>query len=215
MSITHFWLVRHGETQWNASRRLQGWLDIPLSSVGIRQAEQLADYLRSPSFDAAIDAVVSSDLSRAFETARIAASHFGHAIEASPELRERSYGVYEGQDWAMLNNPLTGAAAVNFRDPQQDIEKGEALHRFDARIREAFEALARRHQGRNVLAFAHGGVIDIAWRRASRLSLDAERPDPILNTSINRFSIDGDNNWTLMDWGRVGHLEISALDDIV
>lgn len=213
MSITQFWLVRHGETLWNANKRLQGWLDIPLSPVGLKQAERLGEYLRSTSFDVPIDVVVSSDLSRAFETARIAAGHFGHTIHADPELRERSYGIYEGQDWATLHGML--ASGVNFRDPQQAIEQGESLHSFEQRVSNAFQSLAQRYRGQRVLAFAHGGVIDIAWRRASQLALDFERADPILNTSINHFSIDENNNWKMIDWGRVEHLETTALDDII
>lgn len=215
MSMTHFWLIRHGETQWNANKRLQGWLDIPLSPVGIKQAEQLGDYLRSPSFDIRVDAVVGSDLSRAFETARIAASHFGHDIEPNPGLRERCYGIYQGQDWASLNIMLADSQGVNFRDPKQDIEEGEALHSFEHRVISTFEDLAKRHQGQNILAFSHGGVIDIAWRKASQLSLDAKRGGPILNASINQFSIDENGGWNMVAWGQVEHLETSALDDIL
>ncbi|PLC51416.1 phosphoglycerate mutase [Pollutimonas subterranea] len=215
MNITQFWLVRHGETEWNANRRLQGWLDIPLSPVGIRQAEQLADYFQSPDFDVPIDAIVSSDLNRAFETARISAGHLGLPLHASPDLRERCYGIYEGRDWAMLDELRANGGGVDFRNPQQAVEKGESLHDFSARIGEAFEALAQQYQGKSLLVFSHGGVIDIAWRKARGISLDAARPDPILNTSINHFSIDEDKNWAMIDWGRIGHLETSALDDVL
>lgn len=215
MNSTQFWLVRHGETEWNASRRLQGWLDIPLSQVGIKQAEQLAEYLQSSAFAVSIDAVFSSDLNRAFETANIAAGHFGHPVHASQELRERCYGIYEGRDWATLNELRANNVGVDFRDPQQAVENGESLHSFGSRITTAFEALARQYKGQRILVFSHGGVIDIAWRNARGISLNAARPDPILNTSINHFSIDDDNNWTMIDWGRVGHLETSALDDVL
>ncbi|NYT62033.1 histidine phosphatase family protein [Alcaligenaceae bacterium] len=214
MSKTRFWLIRHGETEWNANRRLQGWLDIPLSAVGARQAEQLRDYLQSSSFTAPVNVVVSSDLSRAFETARIAAGHFGHAIEANDALRERCYGIYEGQDWHSLNAEQAGSQ-VNFRDPQQAIERGETLHDFAHRITQAFEDIARRYPGRNILAFSHGGVIDIAWRKASNLALEVKRHEPILNASINQFSIDQDMNWQIKDWAQAEHLEIPALDDIL
>lgn len=215
MSMTRFWLIRHGETEWNANQRLQGWLDIPLSPVGIKQAEQLRDYLGSDSFTAPIDVVVSSNLSRAFETARIAATQFGHPVVASQALRERCYGIYEGQDWSSLNAGQADGSTINFRDPQQALEKGEALQEFANRISQAFEDLAQRYPGRNVLVFAHGGVIDIAWRKASSLTLEAKRHDPILNTSINQFCIDQDMNWQLMDWAQVEHLEASALDDVL
>ncbi|PLC55361.1 phosphoglycerate mutase [Pollutimonas nitritireducens] len=215
MNGTQFWLVRHGETEWNANRRLQGWLDIPLSAVGVRQAEQLAEYLQSPAFDVSIDAIASSDLSRAFETARIAAGHLGLQVRASRDLRERCYGIYEGRDWTALDALRAGQGGVDFRDPQQAVEKGESLHAFSVRISGAFEALAQQYKGQRVLVFSHGGVIDIAWRKTHGISLGAARPDPILNTSINHFSIDEANNWAMIDWGRIGHLETSALDDVL
>src|SRR3546814_10221871 len=98
MHTTQFWLIRHGETQWNAERRLQGSLDIPLNTTGIEQAERLGPYLRSPLFDTRIDTVVSSDLGRAYDTALAAAGHFQLPIERNQRLRERCYGIYEGQD---------------------------------------------------------------------------------------------------------------------
>jgi probable phosphoglycerate mutase len=214
MKMTQFWLIRHGETQWNALQRLQGWRDIPLNAQGVQQAERLGDYLRS-SFDVRVDAVVSSDLVRAFDTAQIAASHFGVPVVACADLRERNFGIYEGRDWASLNGEQNGQGGLNFRDPHQAVEQGETLHRFDERIGTAFEVLAQRYAGQNVVAFAHGGVIDIAWRRASGLSLEAPRLGLILNTSINHFSIDQSGNWSLVNWGQAEHLESSTLDDIV
>ncbi|HEY9279446.1 MAG TPA: histidine phosphatase family protein [Eoetvoesiella sp.] len=215
MSTTQFWLIRHGETQWNIEKRLQGWLDIPLNDRGVGQAERLGDYLRSPLFDVQVDVVVSSDLSRALDTARIAAGHFGKPVEACAQLRERSFGIYEGWDWAALNGESSGQAGLNFRDPHQLIERGETLHDFGIRIGKAFEDLAQRYKGQNIVAFAHGGVIDVAWRKASRLSFQAPRLDLILNTSINHFAIDEDHNWNIINWGQAEHLDIAALDDII
>lgn len=215
MNTTRFWLIRHGETQWNADRRLQGWLDIPLSAVGVQQARQLGSYLRSLSFGAKIDLVVASDLTRAYDTARDAAGHFGLPIERHAGLRERCYGVYEGQDWALLNGKHEGGLPVNFRDPDQAIEQGETLRVFSSRIAQAFEGLAQDHIGKNIMVFSHGGVIDIAWRIANKLPLDAVRPDPILNASINQFAIDADRGWHMHEWGQTEHLDMAALDDVI
>ena len=211
---THFWLIRHGETQWNAEKRLQGWRDIPLSSVGIKQAEVLGEYLRVETFDPPIDLVVSSDLARAHDTACIATGHLGFPILACAELRERSYGIYEGQAWAALDG-LKAKNRLNLRDPDQDIDQGESLRTFQMRILAAFEDLARRYKGRNILVFSHGGVIDVVWRKVSNLAVDAPRPHPILNTSINNFSIDENGHWALKAWGCTSHLEKTTLDDII
>ena len=213
MSATQFWLIRHGETQWNADRRLQGWRDVALNATGIEQARCVAAYLGSSSFTPKIDVVLSSDLGRALNTARIGAAHLQQTIETDALLRERNYGIYEGQDWAELKVDPGRTQGVDFDDPGQAVENGESLRAFNDRIVAAFEALAQRHASRNVLVFTHGGVVDIVWRRASQLSLQAPRPEPILNGSINHLSIDHENRWSLVDWGITQHLESVVLSD--
>lgn len=215
MKTTHFWLIRHGETEWNAVRRLQGWLDIPLSNRGVEQAERLARFLRSGSFEHSMDAIVSSDLSRAYDTAVRATQHMGLLIERHPSLRERSYGIYEGEDWNLLNGRDPERPHVNFRDLHQPVEGGESLAVFAQRIQNAFENLARKHPNQNLMVFAHGGVIDIAWRRTNNVPFDMPRPSPIVNTSINQFLITDDGQWREVSWGQTLHLEDDALDDVM
>src|SRR5690625_571061 len=212
MKTSHFWLIRHGETAWNAARRLQGWRDIALNTTGIDQAHHLARYLSSPDFTERVDAVISSDLSRAHETARVAAGHFGHPVITTPLLRERNFGIFEGQPLVMQDNGRAGLADFDLRCPHSEVEQGETLTRFAQRVQQAFEGLARDHAGKNLMVFAHGGVIDIVWRVSQQLGLDAFRAEPILNTSINRFSIDVENNWTLQEWGQVNHLNVAEVE---
>lgn len=214
MNTTHFWLIRHGETEWNANRRLQGWLDIPLSEIGLQQAQQLAEYLKTvtaPRFDA----VHTSDLSRAAETARLATAHLGLPVIASPRLRERNYGRYQGLDWTALSEGLA-SQGVNLRDPDQAVEEGESLRAFAQRITTTFHDLAQQNPGKNLLVFAHGGVIDIAWRMAGGHSLDTKREGTILNTSINIFDIDPEGVCKMGAWNEVAHLEdVPTLDDVM
>lgn len=214
LNQTHFWLVRHGETEWNALRRLQGWRDTPLSETGQAQAEQLRAHLAG-GFPHPPQVIYSSDLRRAYDTAVAAASHYGLPIHRDPALRERNYGIYEGQDWALLNGADATRPAVNFRQLHQPIENGESLAQFAERIQQAFERIARQHSGKNVMVFAHGGVIDIAWRLASQVPFDAPRPSPIHNTSINHFCIHGPGHWEAINWGQTGHLEQEARDDVI
>lgn len=211
MKTTHFWLIRHGETEWNANRRLQGWLDIPLSETGYRQARQLAAHLQtlnSPKFDA----VLSSDLSRAAETARIASAHLELPLVTTPELRERNYGIYQGMDWAALTEGLA-REGISLRDPDQPIQGGESFSAFAERITATFENFARQYAGKSVLVFSHGGVIDVAWRRAGGHSLTTKREGAILNTSINIFDISTEGRWKMGEWNQVGHLDLPALHD--
>lgn len=213
MESTHFWLIRHGETEWNAGRRLQGWLDIPLSETGRQQAHRLAAHLKalkSPDFDV----VLSSDLWRAAETARIATSHLGLPIITSTRLRERNYGIYQGLDWSALTEGLANKG-VNFRDPAQEIEDGESFGSFAQRITETMDAYAQKYAGKKILVFTHGGVVDIAWRKAGGHALTVKREGTILNTSINLFDIDTAGNWRMGAWNQVDHLDMPALDDVM
>src|SRR3546814_13321006 len=102
VNTTQFWLIRHGETQWNAEKRLQGWLDIPLSEVGLQQARRLGGYLRSASFSTSIDLVIASDQGRAYETAVRAASRTRCPIARPHNARERYRRVDEGHYWACV-----------------------------------------------------------------------------------------------------------------
>lgn len=189
--------------------RLQGWRDIDLNDAGIEQARHLGRHLSSPEFTARIDAVISSDLSRAHETARLAAGHFGHPVIVTPTLRERNFGIYEGHELAMQDNGRAGLADFDLRCPHSPVQDGETLTEFAQRVQQAFEALARDYSGNNIMVFAHGGVIDIAWRLSQNLGLDTFRAAPIVNTSINQFSIAQDGRWNMLEWGRVDHLGVT------
>ena len=90
--MTEIFLIRHGETAWNAERRLQGHLDIPLNEEGERQAAALARALAGET----VDLIVSSDLSRAASTARAVAERHGLPLHTDAALRERCFGAFEG-----------------------------------------------------------------------------------------------------------------------
>ncbi len=96
--MTALTLIRHGETDWNRARRIQGSTDIPLNDTGREQARAAAAALRERGGELPVN-VVSSDLSRARETAEIIAAELGAAApRVYPGLRERSYGEAEGVD---------------------------------------------------------------------------------------------------------------------
>lgn len=211
---TQFWLIRHGETDWNVARKLQGWRDIPLNPTGIAQANALALALQPARFPHAIHAVVSSDLSRALETARIGAARFALPVLTDAGLRERNFGVHEGADWEQMKRSAGQPGQLNVRDPQQPIEGGETLLVFQQRVEQAFEALSHQHAGRHVMVFSHGGVIDAVWRRIHGIPLSQPRQFDILNTSINHFRIDAAQSWHELGWGQTAHLAQDALDEI-
>jgi len=211
--MTEIWFIRHGETAWNREGRLQGWQDISLNEAGQSQAAQLAKHLGSTTDT--FDALYSSDLRRAYETAEQISTHTALRIRTEPGLRERGFGILEGLDLARIDELSPDAAAARTsRDPNLPIEGGESLGQFQARIIATVDDIAHRHSGERILAVAHGGVLDIIWRRASGVDLAGPRPVPLLNASINRIAIDG-RQWRIIDWGDVDHLDIESTNDII
>lgn len=148
------WLVRHGETLWNAQGRITGWSDVPLTERGEAQARALAPLLAAERFDS----VVASDLSRAVQTARLA---YGEPQRHLWELRELDFGGLEGLPWADLAEPHRVAllAFEGFQAPG-----GESTARLRSRVYGFFEGLA---PGRH-LAFTHGGVLRLVLRDFDR-----------------------------------------------
>jgi probable phosphoglycerate mutase len=198
--------IRHGQTAWNAETRMQGQLDTALDALGRWQAEQLADALH----DEPIDAIVSSDLTRAMHTARPLARRRGLAVRPDPSLRERSFGVFQGFTYAHIAKHWPeGTARWRARDPQFGAVGGETLASFYQRVVDAAERLASEFAGQSVVWVTHGGVLDCLHRAAMRVALDAPRSWTLDNASINRL-LHTDQGLMLVGWGDVRHLDAQA-----
>jgi len=206
---TRLCVVRHGETDWNAGKRIQGQIDIPLSALGHAQARATGNALQDEGFAA----LYSSDLIRARQTAE-ATAHLAHLpLQLSPGLRERHYGIFEGLTYeeAAARFPQE-YARHHARDPRFVPEGGESLLDLAARIGKTCEDIARRHAGEAVVLFTHGGVLDILHRQASGKPLTTPRDFSIPNCAINWIEV-VNGCWTLLSWAERGHLA-GALDEL-
>lgn len=214
MPITNLILIRHGETAWNAERRLQGHIDIALNAEGLRQADALAGALAGEHFDA----IVASDLQRALQTAHAVAGARGLAVRQDAALRERCYGGFEGMLYADIAQrfPLQ-FAAWQARDVDAHMPAGarsaESFREFYARAVDAILGWAAAHPGQSIALVAHGGVLECAYRAAVGLPLETPRTFAVLNASINRFAVE-DGKLRLLSWGEVAHLAPRALDEL-
>jgi probable phosphoglycerate mutase len=214
MPSTHIILIRHGETAWNAERRLQGHIDIALNGEGQRQADALALALAGDR----LDAVIASDLQRALQTAQAVAAARGMAVRQDPRLRERCYGGFEGLLYAEIAQrfPLE-FAAWQARDVDALMPHGarqaESFRQFYARSVGAILSWADAHPGQSIAIVAHGGVLECAYRAALGLPLETPRNFAVLNASINRFDVAG-GKLSLASWGEVAHLAPRALDEL-
>lgn len=212
MQCTRILLVRHGETAWNAEGRMQGHLDIPLNANGLEQARRLAEAL-APS--EAIDAIYSSDLARASETARPLARRLGVPLRLMAQLRERHFGAFQGLalDEAQRQWPAD-AERWRRREPGWSPPGGgESLLQLQARIVDAVTQLAERHLGRGMALFTHGGVLDIVYRHATGQGLQAPRTWAIGNGAVNRLLWAPDTGLRLLAWCDTSHLQARALDE--
>lgn len=141
------YLVRHGETDWNLQHKIQGSTDIPLNATGREQAAATGALLASRSWDA----IVSSPLSRAFETASIIASAVGlPAPTTISDLVERNYGEAEGLSDAEIDVRFPGDSPVPGRESREHVVE---------RVLPALLALAESRPGQAVIVVSHGGVI--------------------------------------------------------
>ena len=138
--MTELLLVRHGETDWNAEGRLQGHTDRPLNAYGRRQATELAQRLAGEG----ADAIYTSDLARAMETAQILGARLGLTVVVDPDLREKNWGTWEG---------LTGDERVHVEF------EGESTEEHRDRVMAAVRRIAARHPGQRVVVVTHGGSL--------------------------------------------------------
>jgi probable phosphoglycerate mutase len=207
-------LIRHGETAWNAEKRLQGHLDIALNAEGERQAALLGAALAGET----IDHIVASDLGRARQTAEAIARPRAAFVASDPALRERCYGGFEG----LLYSEIAARFPVEFaawqaRDVDAELppgkNQGETFRQFYARTTGAIAEHAAAHPGKTIALVAHGGVLECAYRAALGLPLETPRDFKVLNASVNRFVVE-EGALRLVSWGEVGHLRPAVLDDL-
>lgn len=158
---TTIYITRHGETELNLAKKMQGQLDSPLTPTGVQQAQELAEKLK----DIPFAAIFSSDLPRAQRTAEIVKLERKLAVTTSQLIREKTYGKYEGRSYSYLENELKDMLAqyqlLSDREKMKfkfgkDLESDEeAMERVLTFLREIGVA----YRGKTVLVVAHGGIM--------------------------------------------------------
>lgn len=200
--MTEIWLIRHGETAWNAESRLQGQLDVPLSPKGIAQAFRVAERLKNSQL--AFDALYTSDLSRALQTARPIAENLGLDLWLEPRLREIDVGKLQNKLHEEIKREFPDYYRAVSADPWNTPRPGgESMADVACRVEDFLHELP---EGR-FIAVAHGGVIRAALKVVLGLEGLSWRRFHIQNTSITRLTYPEGSALTV---GDVGHLETWA-----
>ncbi|KTS91321.1 MULTISPECIES: histidine phosphatase family protein [Microbacterium] len=193
--MTILTLVRHGETDWNSGGRIQGSTDIPLNDTGRAQARELAETLAAEYAGRDV-VIVSSDLSRAAETADILADALGTTVSRRmPGLQERSYGDAEGMDAPTFYETYGPWHAA-------DVPGAETWPVVRERALAALaEAVASAPEGADVIAVAHGALIRevIMYATDGAFPREGER---LPNCSATTFRLDGDR-WEMLAYAGV------------
>jgi len=201
MKETEIILIRHGETEWNSQKRMQGHSNSDLSEVGMGQIQALGELMKNVSFDH----IYSSDSLRTRQTAEAITQYSGHTLQFDQRIREKNLGVFEGltSTEAKELHPeiyrLFKTAGANYV-----IDEGESTQQLLERALEFIEEIRRRHPQERVVMVTHGGVVRVLMKHALGLSIDAPTRFIIKNTGI--FGLIWNENWLVTQMGGVSHL---------
>jgi broad specificity phosphatase PhoE len=204
---TTLFLCRHGQSEWNAQRRIQGQSPLAggLTEQGRWEAQQLASRLQA----AGVAAVYASDLLRAWQTAEIVGAAVGLPVQPDPRWREIDLGVWQG-----LQPEEVDARWPTMEIRERDLPRGEIGETFAAlsqRTLAAMYELANEHPGEIVAAVCHGGNVRAALMATDAPAVDGLDPRraPIPNTSVTVLQVN-DAGLQAMLIADVSHLDGAA-----
>lgn len=202
-----FYIIRHGETNWNVEGRIQGQTNSRLTEKGGRQAHLTANKLKNMSFEA----VYSSDLERAMDTAEILLQFHDYLnMEKDVRLRERLFGDLEGISHESFKNDYPNIYEKFLsNDAEYRIPKGESKRDLADRAVDFFEEIAKKHTGEgHVLVVTHGGILNMFVRYILGMDFGIRRKFSLRNTAVNIVEYK-DNDWRLITLGDISHLSVS------
>lgn len=206
-------LVRHGETNWNAERRLQGWAPVGLSERGREQAEALGAEIADAH---EVDEIVASDLERTRQTAQHVADATGAPLRFDRGWRERGFGVYQGLPYADVaeRHPEIDLRTTSIVGLPATPEGGESVEEIRERVLDAWERLhADADEGADgdegtVAVVTHGGPLHLVLGHLKGLTVeDCLREGRQVNCSINEVRVNGDGEFVVHRENHGAHLD--------
>jgi broad specificity phosphatase PhoE len=179
------WLVRHGESTWNASGLVQGQSSGPvLTDKGRWEAARVTERLG----DLRVGAIYTSDLDRARETASIVGCALRLPLHIDPALRERSFGTAEGHPLGALDPMASGIELERVIDADARSEGGESLGELYGRVRAFIDGLDLSETDGDAVVVTHGGVIRVAEAYCNGISVHDMAWGPVANASVWRLT---------------------------
>ncbi|WP_434526919.1 2,3-diphosphoglycerate-dependent phosphoglycerate mutase GpmB [Photorhabdus asymbiotica] len=209
------YLVRHGESEWNAERRIQGQSDSPLTETGEYQARLVAQRVKSES----ITHIITSDLGRTRRTAEIIAEVCDCEIILEPRLRELNMGVLERRNIdSLTSEEESWRKKVLDGTPGGRIPEGESMDELAVRMRAALESCRSLPNGSRPLLVSHGIALGCLVGTILGLPAHAERRLRLRNCSLSRVDYQSSpwlaSGWIVETAGDITHLDTPALDEL-
>lgn len=201
---TELILVRHGETVWNATGRIQGQGDSPLTERGIAQAQAVARRLQHESFTT----LYASHLNRVIETARYIAAITGHAITIDERLQERAYGIFEGltyEEAQSQHSEIFATYQIHRYAADYALPGAESLRHLAARGQTVLQELVQKHPGERLVIVSHGAFLGAMLRDFLGVPIGGKHGFRLANGSISEV-VFADGDWRVTTLGEVYHL---------
>ena len=201
---TELILVRHGETVWNATGRIQGQGDSPLTERGIAQAQAVARRLQHESFTT----LYASHLNRVIETARYIAAITGHAITIDERLQERAYGIFEGltyEEAQSQHGEIFATYQIHRYAADYTLPGAESLRGLAARGQAVLQELVQKHPGERLVIVSHGAFLGALLRDFLGVPIGGKHGFRLANGSISEV-VFADGDWRVTTLGEIYHL---------
>ena len=199
MSATNIYIIRHGQSQGNLKDWFVGHSDIELTELGLQQAEMTADFLDGIS----VDAIYSSDLSRAIHTAQATAKRKNLPVITDPGLREIFGGKWECQEFLNLGTCDRDAFQIWLHDFGNAVcPDGESVLEVQKRVYDTVEGLAKENAGKTICIFSHGVAIRVLTAKWMGLSTKQLHHHPYASNASVTHATYEDGKFTLLEYSR-------------
>ena len=196
-------LIRHGETEWNVLHRFQGLSDIPLNETG----KQQAGFARNGLLDFKLDAIYTSPLRRAVETAEIIRGEREIPIYPEDGLKEMGVGEWEGLLVSEIDEKYPGWYDIWRTAPTKiNLKGGEPFTETRKRAWKTFWEIVKKHEGKTVLIVSHMMCISSILLTVAGIPLDDIWKHPIRNGALNIVEADGYGNAVITAWSKDDHI---------
>ena len=186
--MTTIYLTRHGQTEWNLEKRLQGHGNSPLTEFGLNRAKELSERIK----DIDIDTIYTSPIERAYKTAQIVKGDKYIEIKVHEGLKEMNFGDYEGKitEEVMKENPDWDISAIMRGNLEMRAPNGETLGEVRERVNSAMRDIIKENEGKNILIVAHG----ITLKAIMTFFNDQEANNEVMEqASLTKVIVDGEN----------------------